>query len=330
LLDLPVAAVSITDKTERNVATYQVSSQDELYEALAKASGGDVIEVASGDYGEFFLLDTSYSSAVTITAADPSDPPVFASVQLWEVDNLTFDNVVVDFEPDVDTVEWTSAVRIDGSSEITFSNSTINGGDAVAGIPADSEAGTQGANGIMGYPIGYGFGVYSSDGIVIENCDISEFGTGFRGSNIDGLEIIASEFSDIRTVPIAGADFNDVLIDGNYLSEVTPWSFSSAGDHGDFIHIYTVEGQTEPSDNIVITNNYMVQGEGVSVLGIYLDDNLNDAGYTNVVIDNNVIVNGNAQGITVENADGITITNNTLISSSVEGDDVPTVLLYDT
>ena len=69
------------------------------------------------------------------------------------------------------------------------------------------------------------------------------------------------------------------------------------------------------------------QGEGEALLGIYLDDNLNNLGFENVVIDNNLIYNGDSQGIRLENVNGASLINNTLLQSNDELNDNPGIVL---
>ena len=51
-----------------------VSNGHQLSLALANATGGEVIELAAGDYGDFYLGRRDFSSEVTIKSADASNP----------------------------------------------------------------------------------------------------------------------------------------------------------------------------------------------------------------------------------------------------------------
>ena len=82
---------------------FSVSNAQELRQALHRANGGETIELAGGDYGDLDLLTFKtwgvkaiYDSPVTITSADPEDRASFSGMDLREVKNLTFDNVVFD------------------------------------------------------------------------------------------------------------------------------------------------------------------------------------------------------------------------------------------
>ena len=103
-----------------NVQTNEifVSNALELQQAIENASGGERIVVAGGEYGELSLLRLDFPQTVTIVASDANDPPVFASLYMSEVSNITFDGVFVDFVPDEETSKRDSAVKIRKSSDI--------------------------------------------------------------------------------------------------------------------------------------------------------------------------------------------------------------------
>ena len=79
-----------------------VKSLDELYDALAKAKGGETILLEGGDYGAFGLNkwlspQTKFPSTVTLQSADPDNPAVFSQFAVSDVTNLTVDGVVFDY-----------------------------------------------------------------------------------------------------------------------------------------------------------------------------------------------------------------------------------------
>ncbi len=301
------------------MAIYFASNATELHAALDRASGGDIIELAGGNYGEFFRRDDAFTSDVSIVAASADTPPVFDSINLWNVDHLAFDGIRVDFTPDMDTLETHSAFRAANSSNITVSNSTLEGGVAVGGVDPSVEPGQQGNQGINGFPVGRGFNFHQTDGVTLENNDVSSFTTGALFSGVDGITMTGNDIHHTRKTPVNGSDVSNVVMTHNTFSDVTPWKFGGLGDHGDFIHFWTTPNQTEPSENFLFANNFFNQGEGVAILGIYLDDNRNDMGFRNVTITENVMHNNNAQGLRLEDVIGAQITNNTFIQTP--GDD---------
>ncbi len=286
-----------------------VSNSAELAAALNTASGGDTILLQGGNYGDFTISNENYNSEVIIKSADSSDPAVFRTVTFKDSSNITFDSVEVDFTPNVNTTGAESAVWIQESSDISFKNSTLSG-EEVSGALASAIGARE------GYPIGRGITVLNSEDVALENNDISLFHRGIVPAGVDGLDIIGNEIYDLRTSPITGGDVRNVNIDDNYFHSSKPWALGGSGDHGDYIHLWIVDDQDETSGNISITNNYFAEGNGESLFGIFLQNGgSGDPGFANVLIDGNIISSHGQPGIKVNNADGVSITNNSLIQN---------------
>lgn len=306
-----------------------VSGAKELATALANARSGDQIVLAPGDYGELAVKNRSFTEAVTITAQDPDNPPIFSSISLFRVSGMTFDSIEVDFTPTATTLEWSSAFRADGSHGITVRNSTLIGGDSVAGVPADSPAGSQGNAGILGYPTGRGMTFNNVSNLVIEGNSILEFSSGIRFSNADDVVIANNEIADFRRVGLGGANVSNMRIEGNYIHDANPWKYGGLGDHGDFVHFWTTPTQTKPSENISFIGNHMAQGDGTPIIGIYLDDNTNGIGFRDVLIENNILHNGNGQALRMEDVVGLTVKSNTIVQTVGSENTVPSIYLAD-
>ncbi|MFO8109804.1 MAG: hypothetical protein R6U17_04705, partial [Thermoplasmata archaeon] len=174
------------------MSIYSVSSTAELKAALNNASGGDVIELAAGDYGNFSMRRTNYDSEVIVRSADPDDPGVFNSINVTSSSNLTFDSIFIDFTPTESTVEWASAFRaVQGVSSITLRNSKVEGGDSIGGVSPDADPGEQGKHGILGEPIARAITIAGKD-LTIENNEITHFKNGIIMSGA-GIEILDNE-----------------------------------------------------------------------------------------------------------------------------------------
>ncbi len=308
---------------------FTVSNQAELVSALEGAQSGDVILLAAGNYGEFYLQNLTFDAPVTIRSADPDSIAVFDSIRLWNVHGMTFDEIKVDFEHEMDTTTADAAFRTTVSSNITISNSVFEGGPAIGGIDPDSEPGTQGTNGVNGYPVAKGIWFVDGENMTVTNTEISEFSVGVTFGRVDGLTITDNYIHDLRGSPVTGGDVNDVLIEGNHFTSSHPWNLGGLGDHGDQIHIYATSNTTSVQDNIVIRDNFFEQGSGEALLGIYIDDNNFGYGFTNVVIENNVLHNGDLQGIRFENVDGAIIRDNTFLPTNDDLSDLPGIVMVD-
>lgn len=308
-----------------------VTNAEELLLALESATGGETIVMQGGDYGDFHLDKMDYSSEVTIRSLNPADMATFNTIDLNAVSNLTIDSVSVDytFEDGV-TVRWTDSIDFRDCSNITVSNSVIEGDVATSGSSADTTPGEQNSNGnIIGYPAGTAIGLADSTNITLVGNDISNFSKGISLVGIDGLKIIDNEIHDLRSTPVRGGDVRNVLIEDNYFHSSNPWAFGGAGDHGDYVHLWIRPEQVEPSVNVVVKENFFSQGDGESLLGVYLDNNglVDGVQFEDAVIDDNVIFTGNAQAIRLEGVDGVTISSNTLLQSSGDAQDAPGIVL---
>lgn len=297
------------------MATFNVSTAAQLSAALASAHAGDTILLAGGSYGDFAISNLSFSSQVTIESADPTNPAVFSTISMNGAHGLTFENIEVHFVPNATTVAWDSAVKITNSSDITIVHSNLVGGLAVNGVPQSATT-LDSTQDVIGMPAARAITVSHSSNVQILNDEISTFDRGIVLDDVTGMNISGNEIHDLRRTPIDGGDVSKSLIENNYIHDINPWHWGS-GDHADFIHIWTVPTeQTGPSDGLVIKDNYLAQGSGTAVLGIYLDDNNNGLGFTGAQIVDNVVYNGNAQGLRLESVMNSTVDGNVLIQSS--------------
>ncbi|MCC3303869.1 LamG-like jellyroll fold domain-containing protein [Sneathiella sp. HT1-7] len=298
--------------------TITVSNSAQLSAALSSATGGETIVLNSGYYGDLNIYNANFSSEVTITSANPDNMAVFETITFNNSSNLTLDAIEVDFNPTVNTYSHESGVLISNSSDITIRNSHVEGDVATQ----------DGVGSVAGYPVGRGITAEYSQNITFENNDISYFQKGIILIEAENIDILNNSIENLRLSHIAGADVHDVNIDGNYLGAVTPYNYGGTGDHGDYIHFWINTGQSQNSSDISITNNFFAEAEGDRMMGVYLEDHWGEsASFEDVVIDNNVFHLADHQSILVEGAQGIDITNNTMLQSSGEPNDAPGVVL---
>lgn len=318
----PSSTVSATGQT------FDVATAQELQAALVAASAGDTIRLAAGNYGDLYLnANNGLGDGITFVSADVNAPAVFHSIDLANRTNVKFAGIAVDFLPDQNTVRWDNAVRVTWSSDVTFVDCTVKGGPAVNGVPPTAT--TLDATGnVLGLPTGNGFSFQNSRNVTVSATEISEFFAGIQMSNVDGMRILDNEIHHLRTTPIRGGNVNNLEVSGNYTHTSTPWNLSKFGDHGDFLHLWTDPAlQNTGNRNISIFDNFFSQGSGAALLGIYLDDNGNGLGFSGVLIENNVLLNGDHQGVRFENVDGAVIRSNTFLQSSGTPNDAPGVIL---
>jgi Ca2+-binding RTX toxin-like protein len=306
------------------MTTYAVSNATQLTSTLASAKGGDVITLASGNYGDVTISGV-FSSDVTIVSQSATSPAIFHTLTLNDSSHIKLDSLDVNATPTAATYTWSPAVSINDSSFITFAHSTVTGGNAVSGV-SQTAADTDFTGNVIGMPTGYGVTVTASSNVTVNALDISQFYKGVVLYKSDYVTVSNSDIHDTRTTPIVAGGGNHITIDSNHLHDVNPWKFGPTGDHADYLAMWTNAGQTSASTDIKITNNLMEQGKGQAVLGMWMFGEA--AGFTNVQISGNAILAGNFQGIVLADVTGGTIDHNTLLQTSGSNlESAPSILL---
>lgn len=298
----------------------------QLQSALNSAKAGDTIQLAGGSWGDVSITGKVFASDVTLTSADPNNPATFNTLKLFSCAHLSIQNVKVAMSPTASTNSWSPVVEFSECSSITFANSAVSSGPAVNGV-AQTATALDATGNVQGLPTGDGIYSYYSTGVTVQGVNVSNVDKGFVLLNSSQLNLSGNTVSNIRTSAIDGADLNNVSITGNDLSNSFPWRWGQTpiGDHGDFIHIWTDSKMMSPSTNINISNNYIHQGSGVALLGINLEDN-SGHGFTNATLKNNIIINGNFQGMRLENTSNSTVTGNTMLQPGGPYNNAPSVL----
>lgn len=293
--------------------TITVSTQKELIAALGQATGGETILLASGDYGDLQLaartkINLTYSSEVTIAAANPQAPPVFTGLDLRGVTNLSFEGVTFDYTFAEGHPLYLRPFKATGCTNIEFNNCTFDG-DIARGTGTSSD----------GYATGFGLGIGGSTGVTVEGCEFFNF---YRGLVIGGSNDVSVVGNDLHDLRMDGMNFSSVqrvLIEDNYIHDFA--RSPDPGDHADMIQFWT-NGTTRPSTDIMIRGNTLDIGEGNATQSIFMRNDLVDRGlageemfYQRVTIEDNVIVNGHTNGIIVGETSGLVVRNNSVLHS---------------
>ncbi len=291
-----------------------ISSVTELQAALKTATGGETFALGDTEFGALTLSKLSFDTAVTLTGGH------FSSLAVLGVHGIKMDGAQIDFVPGVTSSSNSQAVRIWGCSDITIENARVTGGLAVNGVDPSATALDSTGN-VLGLPVGKAFNIENSTGVMVSNSDISLFAKGITFATSSDIVIDGNSIHDLRTTPISGSVVSGLTISDNHSWNSNPWNFGGNGDHGDRIHIWT---DKTTISGLSITGNTLEQGTGQPMLGIYLDDNGKGLGFDHAVISGNTLVDGEGQGVLLENVSGV-VTNNTLIWSGTgsEFNDTP-------
>jgi hypothetical protein len=308
-------------------ATFEVRADDinvagiaEFQSALAVAKPGDILRLAPGDYGELALNGDDkphlkFSGEVTIAAKDPTRKPRFERTALTSVSNITFSDVLIDYDFQPETEPKFRYITITNSNNVTIKNSVIDG---------DNTRDTQTV--ADGYGTGIAIGVNNSTGVTIRNNRIFTWHRGAVFARSHQITVADNEFYDLRSDGIDFAGVTDVVISGNHFRDFRRSPASK--DHPDMIQFWT-RGTNLQTVNVTISDNYLDAGKGDATQSIFMRNEEVDTGragsemyYKNIRIEGNLIRNGHLHGITLGEVDGLTIANNTLmqrVSSKVGG-----------
>jgi hypothetical protein len=243
---------------------------------------------------------------VTITAADPGNPPVVTGLDLRGATNLAFQGITFDYTHAAGQPIWAKPFKASGCEGLSFVGCTFDG-DVARGLTAADN----------GFPTGFGLHISASRDVTVADCEISGF---YRGLVIGNSDDVTVSGNDVHGIRMDGMNFSavqGVVIEENRIHDFAR-SLNSA-DHSDMIQFWT-NGTTRPSTDIVIRNNVLDIGEGHATQSIFMRNDQVDRGlagaelfYRNVTIEGNVIVNGHAHGITVGETAGLTIRGNSVL-----------------
>lgn len=304
--------------------TITVSNAAQLSAALSSAGSGDTILLAGGDYGRLYMpangFGSGFSAPVTIAAADPGNPPEFSGLDLRGVSNLTFREVTFDYTFQAGDPLFFRPFQVGyGSANVAFTGVTFDG-DTAKGVSTSAD----------GFGTGSGLSVTNTTGIRIENSELSGFWRGAVFSNVNNVTVIGNEIYSMRSEGLNFSAVQGAVIENNRIRdfETSPTS----GDHPDMIQFWT-NGTTRPSTDIVIRGNTLDIGAGDATQSIFMRNDQVDRGlagaemfYQRVTIEDNVIVNGQRNGIVVGETAGLTIRSNSVLRSdggNVDGADTP-------
>jgi hypothetical protein len=291
-----------------------VSSSAGLLKALKSMPDGGEIILKSGDYG-FLDLNRAkhglptYKGEVTIRSEDPDAPASFSGMLLKNMSNMTFDGVVVDYDAASGAAIWTRAVLIEDGAGMTFRNVVFDG-DLATGLNAVED----------GHGTGIAMVATRVDGLTIEDSVFTQWNRAVVIGGGQDFVIRGNDISDIRSDGLNFGAVANVLIEGNHIHDFNVAKGSA--DHPDMIQFMNTSGSTR-SENIVIRGNILDSGVGNATQSIFIRNEAVDRGhggseifYRDIVIEDNLIRNAHAHGITVGQTHGLTIANNTVLHNA--------------
>ena len=107
------------------MSTISVSNAVQLDAALLIAQGGDTISLAAGNYGDYVIRSQVFTSDVTISSQVSTQVASFHTLTTQASAHIHFDNLAINCTPTAATVSYSSGVKIESSSFISFTHSTL-------------------------------------------------------------------------------------------------------------------------------------------------------------------------------------------------------------
>lgn len=298
-----------TDYSGFSTQTITVSTQAELQSAMStlSSSGGGTIQL-DGNGGPYQITGNGLGGAsdpILIEGADVNNPPAVSEVYLQNSSYITMTGLDIDSSVIDGNAAPYADFRLLGSNHIELvgndMSSTANGYlDGSAGV-------TQGGSAMF---------IRASSDIRIADNVIQDYGGGIGLMEVQNITIDNNEMMGIQKDFIQGVGIQDAKITNNHMHD--PYGSIQAMNHSDFIQIFALNAQSV-TQNIEIAGNILDTGTGNGYQGIFITSNqLGSSGpqgqyYQNISVHDNVVHTGSYHGITVGQAQGVDIYNNTVL-----------------
>ena len=272
-----------------NAAVIDVSTHSELIGAVTAASSGDEIRLAPGNYGAVTFSGKSFSSPITIKAVDIENAPSFSSLYIQNGNGFIFEDIKI-FYGATSAPLTTYAVEVKGSDNLTLRRLEV------ASAPDGNRTND-------------GYGVFIRDGVnvTIEDSYIHDVFRGIAMFEVtDGVaarNLITHAGSD----GIVGRGLVNTVIHSNIIKDFDV--IDPVAHHPDGIQLWARDAERQ-TVGVEISRNVIMRGDGDPTQGILIGTGELPA--DNITIKNNVVHQSMYQGIYVERAGNVDISNNTV------------------
>ena len=286
---------TITVSTSRDLA--------EAYDTLSNGGGG-TIRVAQGDDPIQVSLRGGGSDQVYIVSDDADAPTLLHRISFRDVDNVTVSGFDVD-STGVERPGFHKDVMVSGGSNITIENSAFSSNAVGRYDPNDDET-------TLGESLGL---VRFTSDFTFNNNTVEDYYHGMAVQESTGTRMNGNTFEGLQGDGIRLQGVQDTEVNDNHMHNFV--GTSNGFNHNDFIQVWS-SNATLVTRDLQINGNTLDSAEGSSAQGIFIGNEQFNHGdrdhrYENIEIADNLVYTGNANGISVRGADGVTVTDNTLL-----------------
>lgn len=284
--------------------TINAAAQDSIDLRLQKATSGEVIYITAQEYGHIYLANLRFDPPVILDFAEQG---VVQSMTIVNTSGLVFENLHINAGHSAKP-EREKAVFIVGGGNLVFRNAKFQWSD-------DQNPLNDGALMVL-------------DGTIDVTIANSNFAHGLNGLAIrssSNINVFDSIFTEITHDGIIISGSNSVSIRGNlctnFRSSIDPES------HPDCVQLQSGK-RRKGNENIEITHNIILQGEGDKYQPIFIKSNHASATHKRIKIEHNKMRQSTAIGIHVADTIDLIIRDN-LVLPSQQSKDNPRIVVRD-
>lgn len=263
-----------------------------LVQVFARAKSGDTIVLSTGEYAGVRLANRSFSPAVTLDARKGH----FTGLKLLAVGGIDvrgglFRLATPIVHPRTGQPAFGSAIRMDDVRDIKVFDASFEG-------PGGDQDGS---------PLGEGYGVFAqrASGIAVDSSDFSGFKTGIVLGRSLGFRVTRNRFAQMRSDGIQVSESRNGLIEANVCSGTRVRD----KEHPDCIQLWSRPASPPTADVVIRGNRVNGWTQGIGLFN-HKRDGVDDGGFDRILIENNHLIIGYAQGIALHSGRGSIVRNN--------------------
>jgi Ca2+-binding RTX toxin-like protein len=226
-------------------------------------------------------------------------------------------------------------------SGVTITSADVNNKAVFTDLRVTNSSGMNFSNIEMKVTKDYGFGIYNSKNITLDNLDVHGTLDGNPKNDFFGLKISGSDMVSVTnshfhelTDSLAHLNSSNITISGNTFETIANNGIVGGGTshitisnntftnfantdwviHPDAIQFWTTNTTTSATD-INVDGNVFMRGAGSPIQGIFIRDDLGTIPYGTVKVTNNVIIGASYQGINIDHAANATVSGNVVVGA---------------